>query len=214
ESGFEPLARTCRFMLTEEAHHMFVGDTGLSRVVKRTAQLMKENPNKDVRDQGGIPLDIIQKYINFWFSYSLDLFGGEISSNSADFFAAGLKGRYKEQDQYQEHSAANESFTMHVVDDSQLKTREVPLRNALNEVLRGEYVKDCEKGLARWNKVLAEEGRSERLYLPNPRFHRHVGEYAGHTFDLHGKLISREEFEQHQAEWLPTMEDREYVRSL
>ncbi len=65
-----------------------------------------------------------------------------------------------------------------------LRTREVPLRNALNEVLRGEYVKDCEKGLARWNKVLAEEGMSERLYLPIPAFHRHVGEYAGHYFDI------------------------------
>src|SRR5690242_1278488 len=211
ESGFEPLARTCRFMLTEEAHHMFVGDTGLGRVVRRTAQLMKEG---NVRELGGIPLDIIQKYINFWFSYSLDLFGGEISSNSADFFAAGLKGRYKEQEQFTEHTAANEMFTMQVVENGQLKPREVPLRNALNEVLRGEYVKDCEKGLARWNKVLAEEGLSERLYLPNPRFHRHVGEYAGHYFDLEGKLISREEFEQRQAEWLPTMEDREYVRSL
>ena len=107
ESGFEPLARTCQFMLTEEAHHMFVGDTGLSRVVKRTAQLMKQG---DVRELGGIPLDIIQKYINFWFSYSLDLFGGEISSNSADFFAAGLKGRFKEQEQYTDHTAANEMF--------------------------------------------------------------------------------------------------------
>jgi benzoyl-CoA 2,3-dioxygenase component B len=103
---------------------------------------------------------------------------------------------------------------MHVVEDNQLKPREVPMRNALNEVLRTEYVKDCEKGLARWNKVLTEEGLNERLYLPNPRFHRHVGEYAGHTFDLQGNLITREEFEKHESEWLPTMEDREYVRSL
>jgi len=103
---------------------------------------------------------------------------------------------------------------MQVVEDNQLKPREVPMRNALNEVLRGEYVKDCEKGLARWNRVLAEEGSTERLYLPNPRFHRHVGEYAGHYFDLEGNLISHDEFEQRKAEWLPTMEDREYVRSL
>ncbi|HJT62053.1 MAG TPA: benzoyl-CoA 2,3-epoxidase subunit BoxB, partial [Burkholderiales bacterium] len=27
ESAFDPLSRTCRFMLTEEAHHMFVGET-------------------------------------------------------------------------------------------------------------------------------------------------------------------------------------------
>src|SRR6476469_869606 len=112
ESGFEPLARTCQFMLTEEAHHMFVGDTGLNRVVKRTAQLMKQG---DVRELGGIPLDIIQKHLNFWFSYSLDLFGVEISSNSADFFAAGLKGRYKEQEQYEDHIVAEQNFMMKVV---------------------------------------------------------------------------------------------------
>jgi benzoyl-CoA 2,3-epoxidase subunit B len=224
ESGFEPLARTCKFMLTEEAHHMFVGDTGLGRVARRTAQLMKEG---DVSELGGIPLEIIQKYINFWFSYSLDLFGGEISSNSADFFAAGLKGRFKEQDQYEDHVAATGTFTMHVVNDGKLEAKEVPLRNALNEVLRSEYVKDCEKGLARWNKVLTEEHtigpNAVKLagdphvgpfYLPHPRFHRHVGEYAGHCFDIHGDLISREEFEQRKSEWLPTMEDREYVRSL
>jgi len=214
ESGFEPLARTCKFMLTEEAHHMFVGDTGLSRVVRRTAQLMKQSPNEDVRASGGIPLEIIQRYINFWFSYSLDLFGGEISSNSADFFAAGLKGRFKEQEQYTDHIAAEGSFTMQVVENGKLVPREVPLRNALNEVLRGEYVRDCEKGLARWNKALADEGVSERLFLPNIRFHRHVGEYAGHDFDPEGNLITREEFEQRKVGWLPSVEDREYVRSL
>ena len=214
ESGFEPLARTCKFMLTEEAHHMFVGDTGLSRVVRRTAQLMKQNASEDVRSLGGIPLEIIQKYINFWFSYSLDLFGGEISSNSADFFAAGLKGRFKEQDQYTDHVAADGSFTMLVVEDGKLTPREVPLRNALNEILRGEYVKDCEKGLARWNKALSDEGLNQRLYLPNVRFHRHVGEYAGHYFDLEGSLITKEEFEQKESDWLRTIEDREYVGSL
>jgi benzoyl-CoA 2,3-dioxygenase component B len=214
ESGFEPLARTCKFMLTEEAHHMFVGDTGLSRVVRRTAQLMKQNPNEDVGALGGIPLQIIQRYINFWFSYSLDLFGGEISSNSADFFAAGLKGRFKEQEQYTDHIASEGSFTMMVVEDGKLVPREVPLRNALNEVLRGEYVKDCEKGLARWNKALADEGVIERLFLPNIRFHRHVGEYAGHSFDVEGNLIEKAEFEQKKSAWLPSIEDREYVRSL
>ena len=211
ESGFEPLARTCQFMLTEEAHHMFVGDTGINRVVKRTARLMKQG---DVRELGGVPLDIIQKHINFWFSYSLDLFGGEISSNSADFFAAGLKGRYKEQEQYQDHAAVDQTFTMTVVEGGRLAARAVPLRNALNEVLRGEYVRDCEKGLARWNKSLADEGISERLTLPQVRFHRHVGEYAGHSFDIAGNLISSEEFAKRKAEWLPTMADREYVRSL
>ncbi len=214
ESGFEPLARTCQFMLTEEAHHMFVGDTGINRVVRRTAQLMKESQDGDVEQSGGIPLEIIQKHINFWFSYSLDLFGGEISSNSADFFAAGLKGRYKEQEQYEDHIAADQTFTMTVVEEGSLNSREVPLRNALNEVLRGEYLKDCDKGLARWNKTLADEGINERLYIPNARFHRHGGEYAGHYFDVQGNLIGKDEFEQRKSQWLPTKGDREYVRSL
>jgi benzoyl-CoA 2,3-dioxygenase component B len=214
ESGFEPLARTCQFMLTEEAHHLFVGETGVGRVVKRTAQLMKEAAGRDVRELGAIPLDIIQKYINFWFSYSLDLFGGEISSNSADFFAAGLKGRYKEQEQYEDHIAAEGSFTLTVVEDGQLVPREVPLRNALNEVLRGEYVRDCERAMTRWNKYLADEGAQQRLSLPSTRFHRHVGEFAGHSFDLQGNLIARAEFERRRDEWLPTVEDREYVLGL
>jgi benzoyl-CoA 2,3-dioxygenase component B len=214
ESGFEPLARTCQFMLTEEAHHLFVGETGVGRVVKRTGQLMKESKDADVRALGGIPLDIIQRYINFWYSYSLDLFGGEISSNSADFFAAGLKGRFKEQEYYTDHLAAHENFTLMVVEDGQLKTRDVPLRNALNEVLRGEYAKDCERAMTRWNKYLAEAGVEEQLYLPSTRFHRHVGEFARHSFDIHGQLISQDEFERRRDEWLPTIADREYVRSL
>src|SRR5437773_8667677 len=87
ESGFDPLARTCRFMLTEEAHHMFVGETGVGRVVKRAAELMKQDPNGDVRRHGGLDLPTIQKYLNLWFTLSLDLFGGEISSNAADAYA-------------------------------------------------------------------------------------------------------------------------------
>jgi benzoyl-CoA 2,3-dioxygenase component B len=214
ESGFEPLARTCQFMLTEEAHHLFVGETGVGRVVKRTAQLMKEHPDEDVRQLGGIPFDIIQRHINFWFSYSLDLFGGEISSNAADFFAAGLKGRYQEQKKYTDHRIERDVFVLPVVEAGRLAEREVPMRNALNEVLRGEYVRDCERALERWNKFIADEGVNYQLRLPSTRFHRHVGEYAGHFFDVDGNLITEEEFERRRPEWLPTPEDRAYIRSL
>jgi benzoyl-CoA 2,3-dioxygenase component B len=201
-------------MLTEEAHHLFVGETGVGRIVKRTSQLMKESPNEDVRTRGGIPLDMIQRHINFWFSYSLDLFGGEISSNAADFFAAGLKGRFQEQKKYDEHTAANDTFTLTVVEGGRLATREVPLRNALNEVLRGEYVNDCQRAMDRWNKYIAEEGVDYELRLPSTRFHRHVGEYAGQHFDVDGKIITAEEFERHRSEWLPTADDRAYLQSI
>src|SRR2546422_10077414 len=91
ESGFDPLSRTTRFMLTEEAHHMFVGETGVRRIVQRACELQAQAPDGDVRRLGGVDLATLQKYINFWYSVSLDLFGGEISSNAAEYFACGLK---------------------------------------------------------------------------------------------------------------------------
>src|SRR5262249_31425419 len=137
-----------------------------------------------------------------------------ISSNSADFFAAGLKGRFQEQKKYTDHIGADGFIDIETIENGQIRAKEVALRNGLNEVLRSEYIKDSERALARWNKFIAEEAVTYQLYLPNPRFHRHVGEYAGHYFDIHGNLISEEDFNRHLAEWLPTMEDREYVRSL
>ena len=97
ESSLDPLSRTTRFMLTEEAHHMFVGETGIARIVERTCQLMKEAGfSEDVRKLGGIDLPTIQKHINLWFTLSLDLHGNEISTNAASYFANGLKGRAEE----------------------------------------------------------------------------------------------------------------------
>jgi benzoyl-CoA 2,3-dioxygenase component B len=213
ESGFDPLARTTRFMLTEEAHHMFVGETGVDRIVARTAELMKQDPNEDARAQGGIPLDMIQRYLNLWFALSLDLFGGEISSNAASFFAAGLKGRYKE-DSYEDHQALDQTYRMVVPRDGTVAEEDVPLRNAMNEVLRDAYVEDCQRGVDRWNKTLEKAGVAQRLRLPDKRFYRHIGLYAGMPFDIDGRLLSREEWERGKDKWLPTAEDRAYNATL
>ena len=105
ESSLDPLSRTTRFMLTEEAHHMFVGETGIARILERTCQLMKEaGYSGDVRKMGGIDLDTLQKFINLWFSLSLDLHGSEVSTNAASYFANGLKGRAYE-DKCDDHKA-------------------------------------------------------------------------------------------------------------
>ena len=212
QSGFDPLARTTRFMLTEEAHHLFVGESGVDRVVQRCGELMAAG--KDPRKEHAVPLELIQKYINFWFSLSLDLFGGEVSSNAADFFAAGLKGRFRE-DTLEEHKAMGETYRLEVPEGGKLAEQEVPLRNAMNEVLRDEYVKDCQRAVDRWNKTLVRAGNTGlTLSLPHRRFHRAVGPCAGYFFDLEGRLISEAEFKAHEAEWLPTAEDRAYVKSL
>ena len=213
ESGFDPLSRTTRFMLTEEAHHMFVGESGVERIVQRTAELMQQDKNEDVANQGGIPLDMVQRYLNLWFALSLDLFGGEISSNAASFFADGLKGRYKE-DTYEEHRALDQHYRMGVPKDGALVEEDVPLRNAMNEVLRDAYVEDCQRGVDRWNKHLERAGIATRLRLPSKRFYRHIGLYADLPFDADGRLLARAEWDRRQGEWLPTEKDRAYVATL
>jgi benzoyl-CoA 2,3-dioxygenase component B len=199
--------------LADEAHHMFVGETGVERIVQRTAELMKQDKNEDARAQGGIPLDMVQRYLNLWFALSLDLFGGEVSSNAASFFADGLKGRYKEESQ-PDHTALGQHYKMTVPKEGALVDEDVPLRNAMNEVLRDAYVDDCQRGVDRWNKRLAEAGVSGRLRLPSKRFYRHIGIYADMRFDMDGKPLSQEEWERGKGEWLPTDDDRAYVATL
>jgi benzoyl-CoA 2,3-epoxidase subunit B len=214
ESGFDPLSRTTRFMLTEEAHHMFVGETGVGRVVKRACDLMKQDPNEDARNQGGIDLPTLQRYINFWYSSSLDLFGGEISSNAADYFAAGLKGRAHEEKKFEDHIALSGSYAMDVLEGGKLQPKDVPMRNAMNEILRDAYVEDNERGVERWNKFIQEGGVNFTLKLPSRRFNRKMGIYAGQTFDPNGRPISQDDFERGRDGWLPSEADRLYVKSL
>jgi benzoyl-CoA 2,3-dioxygenase component B len=216
ESAFDPLSRTTRFMLTEEAHHMFVGETGVLRVLDRTAQQMAEHKVESVeavRKLGVIDLPTMQKYLNLWYSLSLDLFGGEISSNAATFFATGLKGRAKE-DQYEEHRALEATYGMDVPKDGVVAREEIPLRNAMNEVLRDEYVADCQRGVDKWNRTIASHGVNFQLRLPSRRFHRHVGIYAEVQADLDGNLITKDQFEARRSEWLPSEADKTYVKSL
>jgi benzoyl-CoA 2,3-dioxygenase component B len=157
----------------------------------------------------------VQKYLNRWFSLSLDLFGGEISSNAADYFAAGLKGRYREGDHYADHRALDGTYTLPVVEGGGLAARTVPLRNALNAVLRDDYIKDCQRGVDRWNAALARQGLAGlTLRLPSERFNRAVGVYAGHAFDPDGHLLSEAEWQRGAASWLPSAEDERYVHSV
>jgi len=199
-------------MLTEEAHHMFVGETGIARVVKRTLELMKEIGTDDpakIRSQGAIDLPTLQRYLNFWCSSSLDLFGSEISSNSAANFASGLKGR-PDESQYEDHVLRSASFKLLTPEGEQ----QVPMLNALNEVMRESYLKDCEIGLKRWNRQIERAGFDFRLTLPSSRFRRSIGAWAGLPVDPQGKLISRELFEKSLEDWIPSAADRAFVHSV
>ncbi len=212
ESAFDPLSRTCRFMLTEEAHHMFVGETGIGRVVRRTLEVMKELGSDDpsrIRAHGAVDLPLLQKYLNFWCSSSLDLFGSEISSNAAANFAAGLKGRPDEAG-YDDHVLRDRTLDLQTPQG----VEQVPMLNALNEVMRDSYLKDCEIGLKRWNRAIERAGHAFRLTLPSPHFRRSIGSWVGQPVMPDGRLVSQEEYAKRIGEWIPTQEDRAFVRSL
>ena len=211
ESALDPLSRTTRFMLTEEAFHMFVGETGIQRIVRRTAEVMKQSGRDDVFELGAVPLEIIQKYLNNWFSEALDLFGSEDSSNAAAYFAAGLKGRYQESALATDHRALDGIYEMKMPGGG---VEQIPLRRAMNALLRDAYVQDCVRGLKRWNKELEEQGVEYRLKLPAVAFNRKVGLYAGLTCSPAGELVSPEEYAQGRKRWLLTEEDRAHVAEL
>lgn len=217
ESSFDPLARTCQFMLTEEAHHMQVGETGITRMIQRTLEVMNELKTDSVeaiRNAGVVDLQTIQRYINFWFSSSLDLFGSEISSNSATAFANGLKGRPDEM-RYEDHSEKNSTYTFEGLSlENAIEEQTIPMRNAMNEITRLSYVADCEIGLKRWNRLIKKSGHDIILSLPSKRFRRSIGIWAGVETNPEGKIISKSEFDTNINSWLPSESDREYIKSL
>ena len=217
ESAFDPLARTTKFMLTEEAHHMFVGESGISRVIQRTAQKMNELKTDDVqvlRNAGVIDLPTIQRYINFHFSVTIDLFGADESSNAATFYSSGLKGRYEEGKRVDDHVLKGQTYKVLEARQGQLVEKEVPMLNALNEVLRDDYITDSVAGVNRWNKVLEKAGIPTRLSVPHKAFHRNIGALKGVKVSPDGRVVSEAEWKANVDHWLPSGGDRAFVASL
>ncbi|GAB4137969.1 MAG: benzoyl-CoA 2,3-epoxidase subunit BoxB [Planctomycetota bacterium] len=213
ESGFDPLARTTQFMLTEEAYHMQTGENGVGRIARRSAELIREG--KDPKAEGAIPLEMLQKFIRHWFSASMDLFGGEDSTNAAEAFASGLKGRYREGDGiYKDPKALDQTYALEVpTEDGGIQKKEIPLRRAMNAVLLDAYVADCKRIVDRWNRDLAKLEVDFRFELPDHKFNRHQGVYGGFRFTPRGELIDEATWTRDHGKWLPTQEDRDFVKS-
>ena len=217
ESGFDPLARTCKFMLTEEAHHLFVGESGVARAIQRTCEVMNELKTDDVtklRQAGVIDLPTIQKYLNFHFSVTSDLYGSEVSSNAATYYNSGLKGRFEETKIADDHHLGSSTYRVPEVAGDLLGERDVPALNALNERLRDDWITDVAAGVERWNRVPAKLGIPFRFKLPHKGFHRKIGVFNDVHVSPDGKLLSEAAWTHHHQEWLPNEIDRAYVQSL
>lgn len=217
ESGFDPLARTTQFMLTEEAHHMFVGESGIARVVQRTCEVMRDHKIEapdQLRAFGVIDFATLQRYLNFHYSVTLDLFGADQSSNAATFFSTGLKGRYDETKINDDHVLKNDTYKILDVVDGTLVEKEVPALVSLNERLRDAFVKDSLRGVTRWNKVIERHALPFRLQLPHKAFNRRIGSFNTVRISPDGCVISEAEWNANVRHWLPTDEDRAFVTSL
>ena len=220
QSGFDPLSRTCRFMLTEEAHHMFVGETGVGRTIQRTCEAMKkagiEDPNDiaKVRALGVIDLPTIQKKLNLHYSLTLDLFGAEISTNSANFYNAGLKGRFGETKIDDDHQLTNATYPVLKLVDGQIVKVEEPALTALNMRLRDDYSEDCAKGVERWNRIIQKEGVAFRLELPHVAFNRKIGEFRNVHVTPKGLILGDADWAKVRDDYLPSLSDGEYISSL
>jgi benzoyl-CoA 2,3-dioxygenase component B len=217
ESAFDPLARTCRFMLTEEAHHMFVGETGVTRIIQRTCDVMKENKVEDpsdVRALGVIDLPTIQRYLNFHYSVTLDLYGSDISSNAANYYTSGLKGRFEETKINDDHLLSEATYPVSEVVGGKIVVKQVSALTALNERLREDYIREIESGVSRWQRVIDKAGIPFRLTLPHKGFHRAIGNFTGHFISPEGEVLTEEAWKNHQHEWLPAPKDHAYVQSL
>jgi benzoyl-CoA 2,3-dioxygenase component B len=220
QSGFDPLSRTCRFMLTEEAHHMFVGDSGIQRVIQRTCDAMVQAGIKDpddieaVRKLGVIDLPTIQKKANLHFSLSLDLFGNEISTNAANAFHAGIKGRFREDKLTDDHQLQNDTYPVLRLAGGEIKKEDAPALSALNMRLRDDYVNDCSNGTVRWNKIMEKADIPFRMRLPHVAFHRQIGEFMNVHTNMDGSILSDAEWKSRKGEFLPSDGDRDFIESL
>lgn len=220
QSGFDPLSRTCRFMLMEEAFHMFVGETGVSRALEQTCRRMNEAGIKDpfdiegVRALGVIDLPTMQRKANFHISVTRDLFGAEVSTNAANSFNAGLKGRFQEIRIEDDHQLENDTYCVLRAKEGGLVEEDVPALSAINARLLDDYIKDCQGSINRWNKVMEKAEVDFSIEQPHKAFNRRIGEFADLHVSTTGEIMDEPAWNSRKDEWLPTGADLKFLVDL
>ena len=161
-----------------------------------------------------IDLPTMQKYLNFHFSVTIDLFGSDASSNAASYYTTGLKGRYEETKIEDDHVLTNATYPVMEVSGNKSSRAQVPALTALNERLRDDYIAEIQAGVDRWNKIIEQAGISFRLTLPHKGFHRAIGNFAGHFIISRGRGAVKGSWQNNRDEWMPSADDQKFVQSL
>ena len=142
ESGFDPLARTVRVHAPRGgAPHVRGHHRGAAHRPADRAAAGRRRRRPTCGRTARSRWQVIQKYLNFQFSVSLDLFGSETSSNVAGYYTAGLKGRWMETRRDDDHQLTDATMEVPVLAGGiHRHRRTVPMLTALNLDLRNEYV--------------------------------------------------------------------------
>jgi benzoyl-CoA 2,3-dioxygenase component B len=156
----------------------------------------------------------MQKKANLHFSLSLDLFGSEVSTNAANYYSSGLKGRFQETRIEDDHQLANSTYPVSKLMNGRIEMVDEPALTAINMRLRDDYVADCNKGVDRWNKAIEKAGVNFRLKLPHVAFHRNIGEFQNVKSSPDGKVLSDTEWAAQKDQWLPSKADGDFIESL
>ena len=196
---------------------MFVGTTGIDRVVERTAQLMVEHDTDDVARARRHParrhpeVPELPLLASRWTCSAR-----ETSTNVANYFTAGLKGRWTEERRTDDHL---------LTDDVDHGRRDrATARSARPRCRRSSgSTPTCAASTSPTARTASTGGTGssrsaglpQRLRLPHVAFNRQgrrVRRHRGHARRASGS--SAEEWARRRGQWLPTDVDKTHVRSL
>ena len=156
----------------------------------------------------------IQKYLNFHCSVSLDLFGSEISTNAANFYTAGLKGRFEETKKDDDHRLKDATYSVAELEGERIAMREEAALVSLNERLRDDYVADCAARSGPLEPGHPEARYRRRAHAAPSGFHRAIGLFAEVEVSPDGRVISQAEWDARHGDWLPNEGDKAFIQSL
>ena len=152
--------------------------------------------------------------MNLHFSVSTDLFGQELSTNAANYYNSGIKGRFGESKIEDDHLLHDSCYSILEILGDKIVTKEVPAINAVNERLRDDYIHDSNLGVRRWNKIISDFGFDFRFNIPHRAFNRSIGQFSDRFTTPEGNIITKLEWEHRKDDWLPSYNDKKYVQSI
>jgi len=172
--------------------------SGFAPLARSTKGMLKEesfhlgtghNGLRRVLLAGKIPVEIIQRYFNKWIPTAYDLFGTDHSSSAHWAYVWGLKARYNEGE-----------------------VKEPADKNNLNEAARALFHREISLLVENLNKLIPEG--QPKLYVPDIKFNRRIGGYAGQPYSVTGELLSEMEYAGYVEKVLPSPGDAQKLQEI